>query len=418
MKKRILFAPNQAGLAHIIRSLAVAEEINQNFEIYFVLDKRKAKIVSLPKSIKKIFVDEKMSDNKEGVIDALANTLNKKFFKEYVETYKNIIHHIKPNLIVSDANMYVWFAALVSNIPYLVVTNSIIFPSRAGVIGIKPQGLFQRLFGLTVSIVGNLWIISFYKVNLYQLRQNFKVSTPSFKRFLKEKVFIIPEFENYNNLRKITPNFNFVGPIINQSFEGRYKQWEEKIKQRIGNKKTIYLTFGGTGFAQDLFENLIKNLLKLGFFVIASTGTSIIKEEIKIKNENLILEKFISGMSASYLADVIVSHGSYGTITQAILSGKPIVCIPFNIDQVFHSERAELLGIGFSTFKWSLRNWIGDSKSIHYDAENANVDLITNKVKELIDNFKYSSAVKKIQHNVNLENGAKKSARIIENYLV
>lgn len=414
MKRRILFAPIQTGIAHIIRTLAIAEVINQKYEVLFIIDRQKAKILPIASKIKKILIDPADFDNKEGVVKLFSNKIGEKKTIFYTDHYISLFKKYKPALVVNDSNYLAFFACLVLDLPYVVITNSLLFPYRKGMVGHKPETFSKWLFGGLTSFIANTWLHLFFRAG-FSTMKHYKKPVLSPQDFLEKVNYIIPEPKEYNIIRKYHPNVYYVGPIVHKKFETRDLAWERQTKKLIGNKKAVYITFGGTGYGQRLFVNLIKRFLSQGFFVIATTGTAIKIGKILIKNKNLILKRFIPGMSATHIADAVVSHGSYGTIVHAILSEKPIVCIPFNLDQLFHSVKINDLGIGATTMKWGLHHFILDPKKVQDEAEKTKVDVVVKKVREVLTNPKYKKKVSEFARLLKGKNGAAASARIIEN---
>lgn len=244
---------------------------------------------------------------------------------------------------------------------------------------------------------------------------NFSSAISPLTIFQKNTKFLIPEDEHYNPLTLTDPNYLFVGPVFYKRLEARNFQWEEQIKKRIGTKKVIYVTFGGTGFGTTLFSKLLRLLIKSGFFVIASGGTVIDGRKIDTSSRDLLFQQFLPGMSASYLADVVVSHGSYGTIMQALYSERPIICIPFSFEQFLHATRVVESGIGLSTTKWQLNNYLSvNSRHFQAKAESLDPQVIVNMVKEILSNPKYKKNATLFKQELQSENGAVLAARIIE----
>ncbi len=416
MKKRILFVPIQTGIAHIIRTLAIAEEINQKYEVLFIIDRQKAKILPISSKIKQILIDPAEFDNKEGVAKLFSNKIGEKRTISYTNHYINLFKKYKPDLVVNDSNYLAFFACLVLDLPYVVITNSLLFPYRKGMLGHKPKNFGKWIFGGLTSFIANTWLYLFFRTG-FSTMKHYKKPVFSPKDFLEKVNYIIPEPKEYNVIKKYNPNVYYAGPIIHKKFEVRDLAWEKATKKLIGAKKAVYITFGGTGFGQKLFVNLIKRALFEGFFVIATTGTAINKAKISIKNKNLILKRFVSGMSATRLADAVVSHGSYGTIVHAILNEKPIVCIPFNPDQIFHSVKIQDLGIGTTTMKWGLHHFILDPKKVQEEAEKTNVEEVIKKVREVLINPKYKKKVQEFAKLLRGKSAAAAAARIIERLL-
>src|SRR5690606_28427811 len=72
---------------------------------------------------------------------------------------------------------------------------------------------------------------------------------------------------------------------------------------------------------------------------------------------NFAIQPLTPGLKACAHADVVVGTGSHGTAMQALWHGKPVVAIPYNIDQATIAARLVELGIGFNLNPVGLRDF-------------------------------------------------------------
>lgn len=196
----------------------------------------------------------------------------------------------------------------------------------------------------------------------------------------------------------------------------------QNIKSLKPDGKTVYLTFGGTGFDGEKLISLSNAIVKKGYRVLVSS--SIIAEiENFPKHDKLLPFKFVDGKKASEIADLIVCHGGYGTMMQAMLAGKPVVAIPYNFSQLIHSLRFQELGLGKCVSKkslWSIiylifNRWERFEKS----AKKVQTQAILNNIEEVMQNYdKYKKRIEKFIDNDKYCNGSSATTDLIYAFLL
>jgi UDP:flavonoid glycosyltransferase YjiC (YdhE family) len=93
----------------------------------------------------------------------------------------------------------------------------------------------------------------------------------------------------------------------------------------------------------------------------------------------------------------IVHQGGIGTTAQALRSGRPMLIMPYSIDQPDNAARAERLGVARTI------------KRTEYNAVTAAAEL-----KQLLNNPKYTEQATKVGQQIQLENGVKTACNAIE----
>lgn len=123
--------------------------------------------------------------------------------------------------------------------------------------------------------------------------------------------------------------------------------------------------------------------------------------------------KFVPGLKACKICDLLINTGSHGTIMQALRYAKPLICIPCSIDQSYFANRIEELGLGLNINKTSIAKF---SKRESYYKLNPNLDqMIIDGINELLTNNKYRLNALKFSVKIRkLGNGAKNIANYIE----
>jgi hypothetical protein len=202
-----------------------------------------------------------------------------------------------------------------------------------------------------------------------------------------------------------------VEPLFWKGFEGNMPDWLHTIKP---NGRTIYLTFGGTGYDSEKLIKLSTSLVNLGFRVLVS-ASHIASVTSFPKHKDLYVEKYLPGLEVSRRVDLVVCHGGYGTMMQAVLSGKPVVAIPFNPDQLIHAYRFQELGLAKSVVKIIPRMWLNFQWSTFGNlGKTTSIPSIIEAVSTIFNKYEfYQTSIQKFIRTVPTD-GVKRAAEIVE----
>ncbi|AEI47362.1 glycosyltransferase [Runella slithyformis] len=220
---------------------------------------------------------------------------------------------------------------------------------------------------------------------------------------------LIPiEFEFSEKIK--LPWQNYLGLSINEKpiYEDLdieyYEDWTEIVQIK---KPIIYCSFGTfySGPEDKLFnfiEKLIDVRKELDLTFIISTNSQNLKNRIKKKaiNSFYVYNK-VPQLQVLKKASIYICHGGMGSIKESIFYGVPLLVYPLdlNYDQSGNGLKVVYHEIG-------LR---GD-----FIFDNAN-DIIE-KIKELLNNNKYSQKIKKLQKQINTSYNDNKNRELIKSF--
>src|SRR5215208_4256695 len=116
---------------------------------------------------------------------------------------------------------------------------------------------------------------------------------------------------------------------------------------REDGEPLVYVTFGsvapGLGYFPDLFRAVADALAAVPARVLMTTGA----DELDSLPPNVRVERWLPQETVLEGADVVVSHGGYGTLLGALAHGLPQVVVPlFARDQWRNAARVAELGAG------------------------------------------------------------------------
>jgi UDP:flavonoid glycosyltransferase YjiC (YdhE family) len=411
-KKTILFFPIEVGLAHIVRSFAIAKElVNRGHRVIFALPKRKHALV---KNSSVDVVDIAGYTDTDG-IDFISEFKHQSFLIPHIKEELRVLKQYTPDSVVVDFRPTAIVSTALMNVP------TIFFAGGGGM----PGGCYIPNFGLPKPI--HQLISPFIQrliargkgkyIDTIIACSNYFNHSFSTQQIISRMHYIAPEFPSYLPVVDTSLDIHYVGPIAwEQSIPA--PSWLSTIKR---NGKTIYLTFGGTGFDSDKLVHTATQLVEKGYRVLVSSS-SIAKISSFPKHPQLFVEKFLPGKEVCKRVDLMVCHGGYGTMIDAVRNSIPIVATPFNPDQVLHSLRFAEYGVarciigskhvmvsGVLQFNWKKLQNLGHGVT---------VDQIVATAEHILHHTaNYTQAIAAFQQLLPAQNGSITAATAIEQLL-
>lgn len=405
--KTIIFFPVEPGIAHVTRCLAIAGVLKKRgHRVIFAICKEKQQlprqaemeVVSLP-----IF----LRDDFARWIETLKDP------KQYLSTVREelqVLKWFKPDVAVVDFRLTAILASRMCGVPTVFITGSgglpygcyIPNPGYPRFLHYLLQPLFQKASGRAKQpYIDGLLTAGTMLGHTYTTNDLFD-----------QMVYLIPEVNGYLPAADNTLKRHYVGPIFWEGFAHYTPPWLEKISP---DGHTVYVSFGGTGLDGQKLVDLSALLVERGYRVVVSSS-NIVDIKAFPQHPRLFVTKYISGRDICRRVDIVVCHGGYGTMMQAALSGKPVVAVPFNPDQILHSLRFQELALGKTVMNLDLMtifrlNW----KKLQMLASSVSNEQISDAVSLILsDDSKYKTAIERFMISYNLMEGNIKAADIIE----
>jgi UDP-N-acetylglucosamine:LPS N-acetylglucosamine transferase len=133
---------------------------------------------------------------------------------------------------------------------------------------------------------------------------------------------------------------------------------------------------------------------------------------------NLFVGRFLPGNEICRRVDAVVCHGGHGTMFESFRSGKPVLAIPFNPDQMAQATRIQELGLGHCLLKLNIRDFLQVFTFDWQSFNNLNTRIKTGDIVAKLDGMmenkgKYASALEKFNADYPPGDGAKQASDII-----
>ncbi len=407
-KKTILLFSTEAGVAHVTRTLAVGTELkHRGHRVIFAITKSKHAMVRAS-GLEAVDASVILSDRSVGA-EAFHNWFDSSFLARYAQSDRSIIQGINPDCLLIDLRVSAVIAGLSLKIPMAFLSGSGALP---GVCYLPVMGN-PHIFNSVRPVV--TWMIDRAKkqqlVAVFRAVKMLGVSMNA-RESLRSLVYIVPEAPWYLPYPRKDLTIHYVGPIFWQGFESETPEWLGEMKP---NGKTIYVSFGGTGYDKQKLVTLCKELVSRGFRVIVSASNIVSINEFP-KDKNLFVAKYVPGFAVSGIADLVLCHGGYGTMMQAVISGKPVVAVPYNFDQVLHGYRFAELGLATCVTELRMGQIIKQRwDTLFHMGRFVSVSKILNGVNEAFENkTRYQDAITQFQRKLGNINGAQEAANVVE----
>ncbi|HYD35776.1 MAG TPA: glycosyltransferase [Vitreimonas sp.] len=406
---KVLFFPTEVGLAHVTRSLAVAEAINfQGHEAIMAVPAFKHRLIS-NSPVELVDIPAYTEKNDAQVVEAF---LDVPLLKRMIQAEMALIEKVQPDVVVVDFRLSALIAAAALKKRLFVITGSGGLPEGCY---LPNPGLPQPLHVLTTSMLKKIiWKLKQPYLNSIQAAADELQLAVNLNELFLKVTYIIPEIPSYLPAERKDLALNYVGSL---SWQGFNTPLPPELKDLRRTGQTIYISFGGTGFDPRKLILLSNTLAKKGYQVVVSSSN--IAQPTDFEHlPNLFVFPYLPGDEVARRMDAVVCHGGYGTMMQAIENLTPAIAIPFNPDQVLHSFRFQELGMVKSclSFKWSLFRTLitGDWAGFQNLGEQIDVEqVITTVEKVLHSREQYVEAAKRFKAMFLPEASSTLAARVI-----
>ena len=117
-----------------------------------------------------------------------------------------------------------------------------------------------------------------------------------------------------------------------------------------GDDPLVYVTFGTVaaklGVWPGLYRAALDGLADLPVRVLLTTGAEVDAADLGPLPRSVAVERFVPQDAVLRHADVMVTHGGFGTVLGGVRAGVPMVVAPLFADQPYNAERVAAMGAG------------------------------------------------------------------------
>lgn len=134
--------------------------------------------------------------------------------------------------------------------------------------------------------------------------------------------------------------YKFIGP---STYERRSSGIDYTKKER----PIVYISLGTVlKGAASFFQSCMDAFRGDDMDVILSVGEKFNVRKLRAIPPNVYIYRSVPQTDVLKIADVFVTHGGMNSVSEALVSGTPMVVIPFTSDQPVNARQVETLGVG------------------------------------------------------------------------
>ncbi|MHB0954822.1 MAG: glycosyltransferase [Pirellulaceae bacterium] len=270
----------------------------------------------------------------------------------YFEQDEQLLKEVDPQLIVADFRFTLMQLARRCGIPSVGITSASCHPSfrldgttpnpfvRPAFL---PAGFFDALQRTVIGKVTRKLLVAELSRPYRQASRKYGLPVlPTFFDYASQgDLCLLSDHPLVMPLDKLRPQDLYTGALI----------WERDtplppaLQNLPADRKTVYVTVGTQeSLSLDFLDELLSQLLKDGYTVVLSKGTR--PFEVSFQHDRLLVFDFLNEAKLLPKIDLYVYHGSAMSTYHGLYYGVPMISIPVQADQHFHSEALIRLGVG------------------------------------------------------------------------
>jgi MGT family glycosyltransferase len=136
--------------------------------------------------------------------------------------------------------------------------------------------------------------------------------------------------------------FQFVGPLIGPRTESNRLPWDE-----TSGAPVIYVSLGTLFNADPTFYlSCFEAFRGQDLHVVMSIGTTVTEASLGAPPPNVVMRPYVPQLDVLRRASAFVSHGGMNSVSESLLHGVPLVCVPQMGEQEVVARQVEALGAG------------------------------------------------------------------------
>lgn len=366
-KKKILFIPLGAGIAHVGRTLMLARELKKRgHEIVFASGEMVAPIIKNEGFIYLSLPEVAYKQNLKKLRRLNTNFYTSSLIKKFVTAELNLYKKIKPDLVVADTRITAKISSKIAKIPLVTINNANVtkyydysrarfpipifflneFVPSTLLYPLEREWMQKKVLSrVGPPIAEALLVRQLMKFNLV-MQQYDLAPIKSLFNLLKGDLTLIVDVPFFRPTKKLPNDVKLVGPLSWQPPQA-LPVWANELEKRIKAKKQIiYITAAGTGDGK-LVKKTIECLSEFPATLVVTTGNAMSQDLLKdVKRKDIFITDYLPGDWIMQKASAVVFFGGNSTAYQALTNGVPQVIMPLHLDQQDNANQLERLGTG------------------------------------------------------------------------
>lgn len=420
---KVLISPYAGGsIAHVVRCLAIADSLRKHgHKILFSTTQTRKPFIN--QAGYDVFgrghADVNLNDEKDQTIGYFKTHHSQ--FIDWLNDEIKAAEFFKPDIIVNSPSFFGPLVAHKLKIPYIGVINAQWLMEFKGLLGLGKSE--NRLDHAILRRIGKpIFAKRFDDVYMAQIKDFYsqlKIPYIPEKRIdlHRHNPFLIPgipEFEPIETGKR--SDVHYIGPLFWRGFE-KEKFDPAELFTDFGKKPLVYVSLGGSIFRKKSYDQLIEALIKQqDWNILLSLGPNFPRSLFPADRPHCVIRSFVPGLLACQYADLVINTASHGTVMQALWHGKPLVVVPYNIDQATIANRLVELGLGINLNVIGLRDF-SNREEYFRKATAVTWEQVVNSAVNVLSNTSFKDRAKEFKHKIRSYDKADELAvKYIEKY--
>jgi UDP:flavonoid glycosyltransferase YjiC (YdhE family) len=345
--KRVLFVAEAVSLAQVVRLVTLARALDPpRYEVHVASARFDDLIFDAPDLAH--LVRHRIASLPSTVVDRrVARGLRpygRRTLARYVRDELNLFEAVRPDLVVGDLRLSLAVSAPLTRVPHACLINAYWSPHANRDRFPLPDHPIVRLLGVERAArhfpAALPFVFRYFARPVNALRRAHGLpELGGLLEVLKHGDHTLyPDVPALAPTRELPPSHRYLGHVPWSPAIAPPVWWDDLDP----NRPLVYITLGSSGRVQRL-PLVVEAAASLGCQVIVATAGRV---PLEARPPDVYVADYLPGDLAARRAAVVISNGGSTTSYQALAEGRPVLGVPFNLDQYLAMQAIERFGAG------------------------------------------------------------------------
>ncbi len=345
-RRRILFVAEAVTLAQVVRLATLARALDPaRYEVHFASAHFDDLVFGdAPFTRHSIF--SLTPELVERRVAGGRRLYGRRTLARYVAEERALLAELRPALVVGDLRLSLAVSAPLEGVPYAALINAYWSPRAERDGWPLPDHPIVRLLGVERAALhfpkALPFVFRHFAAPVNALRRAHRLpelgDLPAILTHGDHVLF--PDAPGLAPIHTLAARERYLGPVLWSPPVALPPWWRKLDPQR----PTLYLTLGSSGHVQAL-PVVVKAAASLGCQVLVATAGRTALTDLP---PHVHVADYLPGELAARRASVVISNGGSTTSYQALAEARPVLGLPFNLDQYLAMAAIEKAGAGLT----------------------------------------------------------------------
>jgi UDP:flavonoid glycosyltransferase YjiC (YdhE family) len=355
MNRKLLFLPEACNLSETSRMIEIAKACRARFEVLFasyggsfeslIEEEGFTPVRLLPR------VDGQKADhlNKVAKGEKLGRAFTRAELAERIRNELELLRRERPCAAVTGFCVTIPVSARIHGTPMVWVTQSTWLRESVLEGGCVDSTIrWRALRALLARLSYYIIVVHARYVFLAQanriLSSYGKAPFRDLFEFWKGDLALVAEPPEFSDRRQLPEHHHFIGPLPT-----RLDRPVPPALARLPTDRPVVYFAMGSSARKGIVRRILRAFEGKPYTVIAPVSMYLDRTPVP---ENVIVTDLLPAHQVNQLADVSVIHGGIGSVMNAVLSGRPVVGVGMQFEQIANLERLVRLGMAVRVSKY------------------------------------------------------------------